>query len=241
MQLTKDLRFMVQTAFAPIRGATHRDRLESFYGRQADDYDRTRRRLLPGRQDLMQRLPFAPGGVWIDLGGGTGANLEAVGDRLHQLKKVIIIDLVPALLKIAEKRILRHRWTNVVTRQEDAARLPLHLEEADVVTFSYSLTMIPDWYTAVENAFRLLKPGGHLGVVDFYVSRKHPTCGFVRHNAWTRSFWPWWFAHDNVFLNPDHIHYLHQLFEPVHFSEHRASLKYLPIGRVPYYQFVGRK
>ena len=109
MQLTKDLRFMVQTAFAPIRGATHRDRLESFYGRQADDYDRTRRRLLPGRQDLMQRLPFAPGGVWIDLGGGTGANLEAVGDRLHQLKKVIIIDLVTALLKIAEKRILRHR------------------------------------------------------------------------------------------------------------------------------------
>ena len=51
----------------------------------------------------------------------------------------------------------------------------------DVVTFSYSLTMIPDWFLAVDHAWRLLRPGGTIGVVDFYVSRKHPDPGWRRH------------------------------------------------------------
>ena len=41
---------------------------------------------------------------------------------------------------------------------------------ADVVTFSYSLTMIPDWVRALEQAWALLKPGGTIGIVDFYVA-----------------------------------------------------------------------
>ena len=47
-------------------------------------------------------------------------------------------------------------------------------EPADVVTFSYSLTMIPNWYLALENARKLLAAGRMIAVVDFYVARKHP-------------------------------------------------------------------
>jgi S-adenosylmethionine-diacylgycerolhomoserine-N-methlytransferase len=239
--LTKDLLVLYRIAFAPIRGKTHQERLESFYAKQADDYDSSRRRLLHGRKELMQRLPILDGGVWIDLGGGTGANLELLGNRVRRLKKIYLVDLTPSLLQIARRRIAQNGWTNVTVLEEDAAGLPLHLETADAVTFSYSLSMMADWYVAVENAFRLLKPGGHLGVVDFYVSRKHPKPNFVRHGAWTRWFWPWWFAHDNVFLNPDHVPYLHQLFEPLYFEECRGRIKYLPVGRAPYFLFVGRK
>ena len=32
---------------------------------------------------------------------------------------------------------------------------------------SYSLSMIPDWDTALKCAFRELRPGGRIGVVDF--------------------------------------------------------------------------
>lgn len=241
MSFTKELRSMYHMALAPIRGATHQNRLESFYGKQADDYDTTRRGLLHGREDLFRRLPTPPGGVWIDLGGGTGANLELLGDRIRQLKSVCLVDLTPSLLRVARQRIARHGWTNVVALEEDASRLPLRLEDADVVTFSYSLTMIPDWYTAIENAWRLLKPNGQIGVVDFYVSRKHPKPGFARHPGLTRAFWPWWFAHDNVFLNADHVPYLHQLFEPLYFAEQRGRLKYAPFARVPYFEFIGRK
>ena len=111
----------------------------------------------------------------------------------------------------------------------------------DVVTFSYSLTMIPDWFTAVENAESILHANGQIGVVDFYVSRKHPTGGWVRHRWPTRSVWPLWLSMDNVFPSPDHGPFLHRHFDATHFTENRAHVPYLPFSRLPYYTFVGRK
>jgi S-adenosylmethionine-diacylgycerolhomoserine-N-methlytransferase len=98
--------------------------------------------------------------------------------------------------------------------------------------------MVPDWFLAVDHAWRLLRPGGTIGVVDFYVARKHPDPGWQRHPWSTRAFWPLWFSPDNVFLSPDHVPYLHRRFTPVHFSEHRARMRWLPM---PYYRFIGRK
>jgi S-adenosylmethionine-diacylgycerolhomoserine-N-methlytransferase len=37
------------------------------------------------------------------------------------------------------------------------------------------------------------------------------------------------------------VPFLHRHFEAVHFEEQRAKVPYLPLGRVPYYLFVGRK
>ena len=43
---------------------------------------------------------------------------------------------------------------------------------ADVVRESYSLTMIPDWFAALDQAYAMLKPGGTIGIVDFFVARE---------------------------------------------------------------------
>jgi S-adenosylmethionine-diacylgycerolhomoserine-N-methlytransferase len=109
------------------------------------------------------------------------------------------------------------------------------------VTFSYALTMIPDWYAAVANAEAMLKPKGVIGVVDFYVSRKHAADGMIRHGWMTRAFWPLWFGIDNVFLSPDHLPLLQNRFETIALHEERARVPYVPFGRVPYYAFRGRK
>lgn len=125
--------------------------------------------------------------------------------------------------------------------EADATRFRPRCGSADVVTFSYSLTMIPDWFAAIDNALSILRPGGRIGVVDFYVSRKHPEPSQRRHSWLTRAFWPLWFSSDNVFPSLDHVPYLHRRFEPVVFDEFRARVPFLPRGRVPYYHFVGRK
>lgn len=147
----------------------------------------------------------------------------------------------PSLLAVARQRVQRHGWTNVELVEADVTSFHPAESSVDVVTFSYSLTMVPNWFAAAEQAHRLLRPGGLIGVVDFYVSRKHPPPGWRRHGWWTRTFWPAWFARDNVFLSADHVPFLHQLFVPVHFQEHRARLPYVPLLRVPYYTFVGRR
>lgn len=88
------LRFMYNCFFKPFlhRGSRdQKDHLEAFYAGQADLYDTTRSQLLKGRETMLQllaahlkaqpmvRLPVsAPSKprIWVDLGGGTGWNIE---------------------------------------------------------------------------------------------------------------------------------------------------------------------
>src|SRR6185503_5353922 len=153
------------------------------------------------------------GGTWLDMGGGTGANLDYFGPAISRLNKIYVLDLSHSLLEVAKKRFAANGWTNAETIEADATTFQPPTGPVDVVTFSYSLTMIPDWFAALENALAMLKPGGTIGVVDFYISRKYATAGLARHSWLTRTFWPAWFSFDNVFPSPDHVPYLHRHFD----------------------------
>lgn len=241
MSLVSDLRVLYALVFTHVRGDSHAERLEAFYGKQAGAYDDFRRRMLHGREELMSWLELPEGGTLVDLGGGTGSNIAALGQKRERLRQVTIVDLCPSLLETARQRIERESWSNVRTALADASTYEPPEGPVDVVTFSYSLTMMPDWYRVVDHAWKLLKPGGVLGVTDFYVGRKWPAAGMTQHGVFTRHFWPFWFAWDNVFLSPDHLPYLRSRFTPLRVEERRGTMPYLPLLRVPYYLFLGRK
>ncbi len=241
MSLVADIKTVYHLAFGRVRGDSHAERLESFYGPQAVGYDGFRNRLLQGREQLYRSVPIAAGTRWVDLGGGTGANLECLGDRIENVKQIWLVDLSSSLLTVARDRVNRQGWQNVEVCAADATKFVPPGGPVDVVTCSYSLTMIPDWFAAVDQAYRLLRAGGTFAVVDFYVARKFPTPGLRSQSWWTRHLWPTWFGFDNVHLNPDHIPYLQSRFETVMLDEATAAVPYLPGLRVPYYRFVGRK
>jgi S-adenosylmethionine-diacylgycerolhomoserine-N-methlytransferase len=241
MGLAAELRTLYHLAFARVRGDSHAARLESFYRGQAAGYDDFRRRLLHGRAEMMAALELPPGGRLLDLGGGTGANVEFLGPRLASLGGVYVVDLCPSLLEAARRRIARHGWANVHAVLADVTAFEPPHGPVDAVTFSYSLTMIPDWFAALERAHALLRPGGTIGVVDFYVARKWPAPGARRQAALGRWFWPAWFGLDNVFLSPDHLPWLQAHFETVRLEERRGGVPYVPLVKVPYYLFLGRK
>ena len=241
MGLKSDLGVLYHLTFARPRGADHGARLEAFYRGQSGAYDEFRRRLLHGREEMMRGLDLPDGGRLLDFGGGTGSNLEFLGDRLGRLERVRIVDLCPSLLRAAAERIRHRGWENVETVLADATTYRPDDGPADAVTFSYSLTMIPDWFRAIDQAHALLKHGGMIGVVDFYISRKWPGTGMRRHSAFQRTFWPAWFGWDNVFLSPDHLPYLQSRFETVRLEERLGRVPYLPGLKAPHYIFVGRK
>ena len=220
------------------RNGSHAENLQAFYGTQARGYDRFRERLLRGRAELVAQLPLPANAYVVELGAGTGRNVDFFGARLDDIGRLDLVDLCPALLERARARL--------------AHRTQVHVIEADATTFrpdapvdcvyiSYALTMIPDWRAAIANALAMLKPGGVFGVVDFYVSATHPDGGLVRHHAFTRAFWPRWFAHDGVCLNPDHLTALRRALPQHELIEARAAVPYVPLLRVPYYIFVGHK
>lgn len=231
MSLLADARILLQLARGNAGRGSHAERLQAFYLPQAVHYDAFRERLLHGREDLIRRLAPPRGGTVVELGGGTGRNLEYFGPRLRSFARVEVVDLCPALLEQARKRCARWPGVAVVVEADATSYRPPGL--VDCVYFSYALTMIPDWRAAVDNALGMLRPGGLLGAVDFYVG--------PRHGRLLRSFWRRWFEHDGVCLDPQHLPYLLGHTKPVCCEERRANVPYLPGLRVPYYLYIGRK
>jgi S-adenosylmethionine-diacylgycerolhomoserine-N-methlytransferase len=175
------------------------------------------------------------------MGGGTGSNIECIADQIPLLESVQIIDLCPSLLRTAQARIERNGWSNVQTIQADAGTYQPAVGPVDLITFSYSLTMMPTWLNVLEHAYTLLKPGGMIGVADFYIGHKWPAAGRRKHSAFQRFFWPMWFGWDNVFLSPDQVHYLQHRFQTVKLIEGLGKVPYLLGLKAPYYVFLGRK
>lgn len=241
MGFLSDLKIIGHLLFASHKGDTHGERLEAFYREQAGAYDDFRRRLLHGREEMIRSLDLPAGGRLVDMGGGTGSNFEYLGDRRNTLAEMTVVDLAPSLLKVADERFQKNGWSNAKTVLADATTYEPAGGPVDAVTFSYSLTMIPDWFRAIDQAYRILKPGGLIGVADFYVTRKFPIAGQKRHGAMVRGLWPGWFSGDNVFLSPDHLPYLQSRFEQVKLAEGMGRVPYMMGLRAPYYVFVGRK
>jgi S-adenosylmethionine-diacylgycerolhomoserine-N-methlytransferase len=217
--------------------AAHSQQLQAFYGPQAAHYDEFRDRLLPGRAELISRLPLCDGARVVELGGGTGRNLDFFGERLDAVESIEIVDLCTALLDVARTRASGRMNVRVI--EADATTYRPH-HAVDCVYFSYSLTMIPNWRSALDNAWSMLKPGGSIGIVDFCV----PMISAIKVRALQSiesTFWKRWFAHDGVRLNPDHRAMLRQLFPQNEIVERRARVPYLPAAMVPYYLFIGQK
>ena len=201
--------------------------------------------MLSGREQMVQEATQRQGGgIWVDMGAGTGANLQMAGDEVvKSFAKIYLVDMSPSLLAVAKKRCEENGWHHVEVVEGDATTwMPEEgLGGVHLVTFSYSLTMIPDWFAAIDNANALLATDGTLAVVDFYAARKHPDAG-LRANGWLqRSFWPVWFANDNVFLSADHVPYLRRICPSHTLHERQAKVPYvgLVMPNVPYYIFVG--
>lgn len=239
MSLLADARTLVQLVRGSAAHGSHAERLQAFYRPQAEHYDAFRERLLHGRGDLIRRLAPPPGGTVVELGGGTGRNLEYFGPRMRSFARVEVVDLCPALLEQARKRCAR--WPDVAVVVEADATAYRPAQAVDCVYFSYALTMIPDWRAAVDNALGMLRPGGLLGTVDFYVAPRDPPAGFARHGSLARGFWRRWFGHDGVCLDPQHLPYLLEHTELVCCEQRRSPVPYLPGLRVPYYLYIGRK
>ncbi|MBK8017275.1 MAG: class I SAM-dependent methyltransferase [Betaproteobacteria bacterium] len=220
------------------RAGTLAQRLQTFYAPQALHYDETRAALLHGRRLLKELVRADRGAVVVELGAGTGASLDLLGPAASACGEIHLVDLCAPLLEVARRKAAG--LDNVRIAEADATRYQPG-RPADLVVFSYSLTMIPDWFLAIDNAFSMLRPGGRIAVTDFHVGRRDPPPGLVRHGVFSRHFWPLWFGHDGVRPNPDHVPYLLSRFDVDTLVEDAGPVPGLPFVRVPYYAFVGRK
>jgi demethylmenaquinone methyltransferase/2-methoxy-6-polyprenyl-1,4-benzoquinol methylase len=118
------------------------------------------------RRFCLRRAGLKPGAKVVDVAVGTGLLArEAVaitGDR----GAVIGIDVSEAMLAIARKNL------GIALIQGAAEALPLAPGIADFVTMGYALRHVADLPAAFREAFRVLRPGGTILLIEMSAPRR---------------------------------------------------------------------
>lgn len=234
--LKKDLIILKNLLKPRFSKGNHADQMEAFYAEQAEGYDEFRERLLHGRPELFRHIDWSSIRTWVDMGAGTGYNLKwAPMDKLQQVE---LVDLSSSLLKVAQARIEKRAYSNTKCIHGDATTYRPAFTP-DLITFNYSLSMIPRWQEAIDHAIALLPSGGLFGATDFYAELESE----AQNHGWlTRNFWPLWFSYDGVYLKRGTLAYLKSRLETVFISEQMGTIPYIPtFAKAPYYVFIGRK
>lgn len=221
------------------RGSSAAEALDAFYAPQAEAYDRFRERLLAGRREFMQALPLAPTSRVLDLGAGTGGHWSYIEDRIAEVAQLELVDLCEPLMDVARRRFAGRG--NVRVTYGDAEQYQSD-QRFEVVVFSYSLSMMADWRRALVTARRHLAPGGTLAVIDFYTlpGTLPAHMSVMPLSGWDRQFWPRWFRHDGVYLDPNLLPTLMGDMTTIRLTQQRSRVPYLAGLRAPWFAWMGR-
>ena len=115
---------------------------------------------------VVSHAPHAHRG--LDVACGTGDLGFALAARLLQLR-VTGVDPSAEMLVIANQRIATRGIERVDFHLGDMATLPATDGSVDVITAGYGFRNVPDLEAAVRECARVLRPGGTLGSLDFFL------------------------------------------------------------------------
>jgi S-adenosylmethionine-diacylgycerolhomoserine-N-methlytransferase len=166
--------------------------MDAIYRVQRHIYDASRKYYLLGRDGLINGLDAPPGGSVLEVGCGTGRNLILAAEH-YPAARFYGFDVSNAMLETARKSIERWELSHSITlAQADASRFDAQeafgIDGFDRVFISYALSMIPPWQDAIVCAYRAVKPGGSLHIVDFGEQRNLPSAFRTGLRAWLRKF-----------------------------------------------------
>lgn len=93
---------------------------------------------------------------------------------LSKFKQIYVVDLCKSLCEQARLKVTKNGWKNVTVVEGDACQFTPPEGTATLVTFSYSLSMIPPFHAAIDRAVSYLdQDTGLLAITDFYTSAKY--------------------------------------------------------------------
>jgi ubiquinone/menaquinone biosynthesis C-methylase UbiE/biotin operon repressor len=144
------------------------DKAREYFDELAGKFGRS---YVPGRswQALAHALiPLIPPGVIVDLGAGEGTLSQLLAKNAH---KVIAVDNSPKMVEFGSNLARKHGFKNLEYRLGDIEAPPVAKNSVDLAILSQALHHAIHPERAIAAAYRMLKRGGRLIILDLLSHR----------------------------------------------------------------------
>lgn len=116
------------------------------------------------RRDFLRALNLKSGERVLDVGAGPGFLANEIAEAIGSSGSVCGVDISEPLLEVARSR--GGNKYDIEFRYGDATQLPYKDEEFDSVVSTQVLEYVPDVDSALAEFYRVLCPGGRVGLLD---------------------------------------------------------------------------
>lgn len=160
-----------QESIKPYNSGEKGKQVEEMFNNIAPTYDTLNHRLSWDidkgwrKKAIAQLQPFSPRHI-LDIATGTG-DFAILAARMLTPEKLIGTDISEGMMDIGRQKVKRARLEQIISfEKEDCLQLSYPENSFDAVTAAFGIRNFPDLDRGLKEIFRVLKPDGHLSIVE---------------------------------------------------------------------------
>lgn len=125
------------------------------------------------RKAIAQLKPFAPREI-LDIATGTG-DFAILAARMLRPERLVGADISEGMMAVGRQKVEREGLRDVIHfRREDCLQLSFEDGSFDAVTAAFGIRNFKDLDTCLRELHRVLRPGGHLSIVELSAPMRPP-------------------------------------------------------------------